>query len=260
MKSPAFRLLSGILGFALVTAAQTQPDPSRASFEAASIRPSPSGNGVRGGCRGIDSKYGLDDTAPPLGRCVITDGRLSHLIMIAWQLNAIDMIRNAPDWVIGGAERFSIQARADDAKTTEAQLLGMLRKLLEDRFQLKYHRENREESGFALVVAKNGPKMEKSRDDEVTTLGPFNKGNPTIAISARRYSMAMLASFLSTFGPGAVKDETGLQDFFDINLTWNEKEGPSVFTALQQVGLRLEPRKVPVSYFVIDSASRPGDN
>jgi uncharacterized protein (TIGR03435 family) len=261
MRSSALRLVFGILGFAFVTAAQTQPDLSRASFEVASVRPSPSGNGVRGGCRGIDSKYApTDDAAPPLGRCVITDARLSHLIMIAWQLNAIAVIRNAPDWVIGGNERFNIQAKADDPKATEAQLLDMLRKLLEDRFRLKFHREEHQESGFALVVAKSGPKLRESSDDEVTTLGPFNNGNPTITISARKYSMPMFASFLSTFGPGTVKDETALQDFYDFNLTWNEKEGPSVFTALQQIGLRLEPRKVPVSYFVIDSAQRPDAN
>jgi len=57
-----------------------------------------------------------------------------------------------------------------------------------------------------------------------------------------------------------VKDETGLPGFYDFKLTWNETEGPSVFSALQQIGLRLEPRKVPVSYFVFESAERPGDN
>ena len=216
---------------------------------------------MRGGCRGVDSRYGPNESPPPLGRCVITDGRLSHLIGIAWQLNTMSMIQNAPDWVIRGDERFNIQAKAEDQKATEAQLLGMLQRLLEDRFQLKYHRDIHEEQGYALVVGKNGLKLKKSSDDEVETLGPaFNKGDPTVRIAARKYTLAMFASFLSTFGPGNVKDETGLPDFYDINLTWNETEGPSVLTAVQQLGLRLEPRKIPVAYFVIDSAQRPGDN
>ena len=231
-------------------------------FEVASIHPAEPGNlkGVRGGCRGIDSSGGPDTASIPTGRCVITDGRLSHLIGMAWQLKTISMIRNAPEWVIGGDERFTIQAKAEDPKATEAQLLAMLQQLLLDRFQLKYHRQEVEESGYALVASKIGVKMEKSRDDEVTGLGPFNKGNPTVTISAHRYSMAALASFLSTFGPGNVKDETALDGFYNFSLTWNEADGPSVFSAIQKIGLRLEPRKIPVSYFVIDSAQPPGDN
>lgn len=64
-------------------------------FEVASLKPSTSGiNGVRGGRHGIDSKYNPADaaTAPPLGRCAITDGRLSHLIAIAYRPGAIGLI------------------------------------------------------------------------------------------------------------------------------------------------------------------------
>jgi len=170
------------------------------------------------------------------------------------------MIRNPPDWVIGGDERFTIQAKAENPNVTEAKLLGMLQRLLVERFQLRFHREDRLESGFSLVVAKGGAKLEKSKDDEVTGLDPFSKGNPTITISAHKSSMPALASLLSTFGPGNVTDETGLLDSYSFRLTWNDTEGPSVFSALQQLGLRLEPRKVPVSYFVIESAQRPRGN
>jgi uncharacterized protein (TIGR03435 family) len=230
-------------------------------FEAASVNPAEPGNlkGVRGGCRGVDSKSSLNGVSLPIGRCVITDARLSHLIMIGWQLKAIPMIQNAPEWVIGGDERFTIQAKAEDPHATEAQLLAMLQQLLVERFDLKYHRQDREETGYGLVVAKGGVKMEKSKDDDVAGLGPFNKG-PTVTISAHRNSMAGLASFLSAIGPGDVEDETGLDGFYNFNLMWNETEGPSVFSAVQKLGLRLEPRKVPVSYFVIDSARPPGDN
>jgi uncharacterized protein (TIGR03435 family) len=102
--------------------------------------------------------------------------------------------------------------------------------------------------------------------------------------------MPTLASLLSTFGTGNVTDETGLPYFYNFRLIWNETEahglrraapndsgtpakpcgaasscacsldGPSVFSAVQQLGLRLEPHKVPASYFVIESAQRPGRN
>jgi uncharacterized protein (TIGR03435 family) len=80
---------------------------AQSTFEVASVKKSTSGfNGVRGGCHGIDSVYGPSQaaSAPPLGRCVNTDGRLSHFIAIAWNIR-INLIRNAPDWVIGGDER-----------------------------------------------------------------------------------------------------------------------------------------------------------
>ena len=119
-----------------MVAAQTPP-----SFEVASVRPATSGaNGVSGGCHGIDSHYGPNDNPPPLGRCVITDGRLSHLIFIAWQLGAISQIRGAQDWVSLGDERFTIQAKAENpGKTTEKELMEMLRGLIVERFQLKFH-------------------------------------------------------------------------------------------------------------------------
>ena len=202
-------------------------------------------NGVRGGCRGVDSKTNsADGVILPIGRCVITDGRLSHLIMIAWQLKTILTIENAPDWVVGGDERFTIQAKAENPKATEAELLGMLQNLLVERFQLKYHREDRQESGFSLVVAKGGPKLVKSSDDDVTGIDPFRKDNPTRTISVHRYSMSALASLLSAAGPGNVTDETGLADSYNFKLIWNDTEGPSLFSALQQLGLRLEPHKV----------------
>jgi uncharacterized protein (TIGR03435 family) len=235
---------------------------AQSGLEVATIKLAEPGNmkGYRGGCRGVDSKSVGDNANIPIGRCVITDARLSHMITMAWSLKTISMIQNAPDWVIGTDERYNVQAKAEDPKATEAQLFEMLRALLVERFQLKYHREDHDETGYALVVAKGGPKMEQSKDSDVATIGPFNKANPTVTIAPRRFSMESLAQFLSTFGPGQVKDETGLNGFYNFELSWNETEGPSVFSAIQKIGLRLESRKVPVSYFVIESAARPGGN
>jgi uncharacterized protein (TIGR03435 family) len=102
--------------------------------------------------------------------------------------------------------------------------------------------------------------MTPAGEGDVSGLGSFNKGDPARTVAAHKYTMAGLASLLSTFGPGNVKDETGLDGFYNFDLTWNDTDGPSVFSAVQKIGLRLEPRKVAVSYFVIDSAHRPGEN
>ncbi len=52
-------------------------------------------------------------------------------------------------------------------------------------------------------------------------------------------------------------DKTGLNGVYDFKLAWDEESGPTIQTALRkQLGLRMEMKKVAVSYFVIDSARR----
>jgi len=59
-----------------------------------------------------------------------------------------------------------------------------------------------------------------------------------------------------------VVDETGIAGVYDIKLRWSpddrEEKGPSLFTAMQeQLGLRLEARKVPAKLVIIDKAEKP---
>ena len=52
----------------------------------------------------------------------------------------------------------------------------MLQRLLIERFAIKYHWEERETAVFALLVAKDGPKLEKASDPTAmprTVMTPF---------------------------------------------------------------------------------------
>src|SRR5262245_60028329 len=86
---------------------QTAAQPT---FEVASVKRANSPNGVSGGCHGIDSVYDPKSTVtpPPLGRCVINDARLSHLITIAYGLRAVNLIKAGPDWIARGDDRYNI--------------------------------------------------------------------------------------------------------------------------------------------------------
>jgi uncharacterized protein (TIGR03435 family) len=82
-------------------------------------------------------------------------------------------------------------------------------------------------------------------------------------------SMALLAQFLSAFTGRMVRDRTGLSGVYDWEMTFDRSrtpatatpppsDSPSVMTALQeQLGLKLESRRGPVEFLVIDSAALP---
>jgi uncharacterized protein (TIGR03435 family) len=189
------------------------------------------------------------------------------LVSIAWKIQTMNMIKSGPEWIASGDERFNVEAKAENpTKTTEKQLLAMLQALLIERFEMKFHREPTEVSGFALTVAKGGPKLRNSASqDSDFSFGPGQgkpmRGQPTTIIG-RRFSMQQLVDLLSSFGgrgPGI--DNTGLTGVYDFRLNWDEEAGPMLDVALrEQLGLKLESQKVPVAYFVIDSARRPSAN
>src|SRR5215471_19561550 len=102
-------------------------------FEVASIKPTRlQGEGVKSACHGIDSKFAPKDLAAnvPLGRCVISSGRLSHMIGVAYNVT-MDILQAGPGWVIDGQDRFDLEAKAENPATArEADLLSMLQNLL----------------------------------------------------------------------------------------------------------------------------------
>jgi len=265
-------LMSGVLGVPPVqVAAQrlTAADDRPLAFEVAILKPDlNSGLGVTGGCRGIDSNFGAGDprAAVPLGRCVISAGALRHLMAIAFDL-PLNRITGFPEW--DSANRFDVQARADDpATTSERQLLSMLQHFLIDEFSLKVHREQKEGPTFSLVVAKNGPK--NLRPSSETGCRP----SPSImlALSFKGCSMQELASFLSTV-PSVqrpVNDTTALSGRFDFDLEVGSKAQDiaglkaamstweSLFSDIQeQLGLRLDRSTGSVETLVIDHAELP---
>jgi uncharacterized protein (TIGR03435 family) len=254
--------------------AQANPAPQPLRFEVASIKVASSGlNGVRGGCRGIDSVYsGAEQTRggiPSLGRCVITDARLSHLIGIAYGVS-MQVLDTGPDWIQRGDLGFDVQAKAENpASATRQQLLTMLQNLLVERFQIKFHNVTKEEPGFALVVAKNGPKLRTStsEDERLMFIGPNGEELPkpmgnAVKVKAQKCSVSTLTdlvAFAGNIGPGV--DKTGLTGLYDFTLSWNEEDGPSLASALRdQLGLQVRAEKVPVSRFVLDSAQKPTPN
>jgi uncharacterized protein (TIGR03435 family) len=162
--------LTGLLPFAPVSGQA----PPKLEFEVASVRPSgPVAAGtpqIPGGR--ITGGPGTNDPE----RISYERVPFQQLVMAAYGVQR-DQIKG-PDWAttddIRGAARFDISAKVPRGATKE-QAATMLQSLLAERFQLAFHHETAQFSGFALVVAKGGSKLKESKgpleESEHTTPG-----------------------------------------------------------------------------------------
>jgi bla regulator protein BlaR1 len=243
--------------------AQTSKPPA---FEVASIKPGdPSARGVR-------------IQINPGGRFTAANVNLKFLIQYAYGVRDFQ-IAGAPGWA--GSDRYEISAKPEEGENaTQDQLKLMMQTLLADRFQLTFHRETKELPVYALVVGKNGSKLQQA---EAANRPELRMGRGMM--SAKGVSMEMLANQLAQQLGRSVIDRTGLKGQYDMKLEWTpdtseprdpmkgdvratpdaapapDAAGPSIFTAIQeQLGLKLEGQKGPVDILVIDHVEKPSAN
>ncbi len=248
-------------------------------FEAASIKPNISGQD--GGSVG-----------PRGDRLVATNVPLKALLNFAYApatgvlLNS--QIVNAPDWA--GTDRFDVEAKLDgDARSVPiAQMRLALQSLLEDRFQLKAHRENRVLPVYNLVLIKGGPPLSADQTppdrgngfiqfaSPGEQLAPLPRGamrivtgNSATKLLGAAIPVSKLLSLLQGQSDRIVFDKTGFTALFDIDLEFSppaaisqpsESSAPSLFTAIQDIGMKLESARAPVEVLVIDSVHKPSEN
>ena len=79
--------------------------------------------------------------------------------------------------------------------------------------------------------------------------------------------MAQLADRLGHETDRPVLDRTGLKGYHAFELRWTPEGGPiqpdsfpSLFTAIQALGLKLEPEKILTEVLVIDQVDKPTGN
>lgn len=169
-----------------------------------------------------------------------------------------DQIVGGPGWI--DERRYDILAKADQP-AGEPELLTMLQPLLADRFKLELHRETRNVQGYELKVAKGGIKATAS-DPARHSGGDGGRGR----IDSVASEWSALTIRLSALLGRPVVDMTGDRRKFDYHLRWNPEDAPdadrpSLFTALEeQLGLRLESKKVDAEVLVVDRAEFPLEN
>lgn len=244
----------------VVASAQSQPT-ERPKFEVASVKL-------------------LADRSPmavrpmPGGRLAAT-APVKLLIMNAYGFQYSEIV-GGPGWI--DADSYEIDAKAADS-ADRARVMLMLQSLLEDRFQMKVHRETRETPVYALVVDKNGAKLAvtKKADCPATEVaGPpcgqmrILPSPAAVRMEGDRAAISELVRVLAVAARRPVLDRTALSGLYDIRLQFvdeppdappSDAAGLSIFAALQeQLGLKLESTKGPVEFLVIDHVERPTVN
>jgi uncharacterized protein (TIGR03435 family) len=225
---------------------EAQAVPSR-SFEVASVRASQHGCGMT--------------SINPWGsaRFTVKNATMELLLSIAFDVRA-NQISTKVGWL--GTQCYDLDAKPEgDAGLSYEQVQAPLRQLLIERFQLAFHRETKDVSGYAMVIAKGGPRLEKGKDSSAPAyILPDG-------LRAANLPMRALAGMLESPVGRRVVDKTGITGSYEINLKFAptgaaDSQYPSIFTAVQeQLGLKLEPQKVPVEMLVIDHLEKmPSEN
>ncbi len=202
---------------------------------------------------------------------------LNDLMMFVYGVN-FKQIVGAPEWA--ETDRFDITAGQPDVPgaPSEKQVRSMMRKLLEARFGLKFHKDKKEMSAYVLGVAKDGPKMTKSDADPN---GPFGFGFTKLGnLTVRNATMKDVAQgFQGAVFDRPVVDRTGIEGHWNFALKWTPDETqfqvfgvkivpndaadapPPIFTAIQeQIGLKLDAAKTTVDVMVLDHVEKPSEN
>lgn len=224
------------LGIALCGCVCSQP-PLR--FDAAVLRVDTSHDGATGEFKN--------------GRLIIHNQNLRTLIGYAYDVPNPQV--DGPAWL--DQVRLDAVAKTSPA-TTEDESRLMLQSLLVEQLELRVRRAQKIEAAYSMVAARGGVKIQKSPPEiRLTNCAVVRAGS----VKCQAVALAAFASFLPQLG-GEVdcpaSDATGLPGLYQIDLTWNAApDGPSIFEAMEeQLGLRLEPRKLPVDYLVVEHAER----
>jgi uncharacterized protein (TIGR03435 family) len=194
----------------------------------------------------------------PSGRIAYRLTPLKFIIQRAYKLQ--DLQVEGPEWL--ATERFDVDARLPDGAGSQ-QVPGMFQAMLAERFQLSAHFVEKERTRFVLAVGPSGHK-----------LSPANGGGYSMPKDETGYhlrgtlSIGTLADVLSQNLQRPVVNETGLEGPYSVTLDFAPEElqpldavdvalaRPLRDAMLNQLGIKMDAKKIPVKILVIDHVER----
>jgi uncharacterized protein (TIGR03435 family) len=264
------RFLMSAMSLAIAAAAPGAQSP-KPVFEVASIKK------LDPSARGLPS--------PPIlgGTLTLRGYTVKALVQFAYTLPDFQ-VAGGPDWVT--TDLFEITAKAAGAPSPD-EMKRMLQTLLESRFGLRLHTEQREMRFLAMVLAnpdgRPGPYFHRMPDTGpcVPGLDELDKGRQRLSSTARSGlncgTLQSWAEMASRILETPVLDRTGLSGRWSANVIYApdpnagafagrlagppNPNAPSFTAALQeQLALRLESMRGPVEVHVIDAVRQPAEN
>ena len=209
------------------------------------------------------------------GRRFVVDNRtLVELLTMAYHLDK-RQVAGGPAWV--SSDTYDLVAVAENDDVLKENGRAMFQKLLTERFQLRFHWEQREMPVYVLTVAKGGPKLTPADATGSHASGCQRQGQCTL----RREDMQHFASWLQfAVVDKPVVDKTGLTGEFDFTLKWTPDPSqffstgssmaaasedpngpPGLYQAIEdELGLKLEATKTATQVLAIDHVERPAEN
>jgi len=238
----------------------TMPADADPSFDVATVKPTP--EGVEG------PRYSLR------GRTfVAAAASLQDLIKFAYGVHASQIV-GAPAWV--ASVRHDVEGLPQgEGMPNDRQFKGMLQKLLADRFQLAFHREQRELPAFVVVLGSGTHRLTPTKAPGSLPVAGIGPGG-FYGVNATTTDFATALQGAAMDRP--VVDLTGLTGRWDFRLEWtpdlsqfggravpvgppNANRPPALSTAIQeQLGLKLESKRAVVDVLLIDRVEKPSDN
>jgi uncharacterized protein (TIGR03435 family) len=244
----------------IITAAQNQ----LLKFEVVSVRP----------CQPDKGPNGMRPM-PGGERYVAGCGPLRPTLWTSYWLQP-DQVVGGPDWI--DKDNFLIEGLAARSSTI-GELHVMMQNALAERFNLRFHHEFKDVQAYVLALDKDGPKNLREH-------APTNGSD----LAIDRTSEGLHEKWVAKSSPmdffvwrlglklnRPVIDQTGLRaGGYDFELSFTNElsarppdalapnldtSGPTIFQAFrEQLGLKLDARRVPVEVIVIDHAEKPDAN
>ena len=187
-------------------------------------------------------------------------GTVRDFIGLAYKVEPTQIL-GGPEWT--GSLVYYIRAKAP-TESSPVQIREMLALLLRTRFQLQFHNDSKPVSAYLLKVDPKGARMKPAKD------GTPRDGGGAIqktahGMRAQGCTTALFAHFLALELGGLVVDSTGLDGSYDFTLQYDSPEHSdgefgSIYTALKQLGLKLEFKKTNVPVIRLDNVEHPDTN
>ena len=264
---------------------RAQPPATTLAFEVASVKANKS-----------EARPGLQFL--PGGRFSATNVPLYILIATAYNLPFQSVrLSGAPDWT--RSERYDLEATAGtgvipaglSAKAREDKTRSMLQALLADRFKLTIRRDTKELPVYAVVVGKNGPKLQTAKIEEKDCADSPEHNGVTChrwtggmgrGLHGKAVTVSDIVTAVENWSDRPMLDKTGIQGLFEIDtdgwaplrprpiapgaessaedIAMADPTRPTIFMIFERLGLRMESQRAPVEVFIIDHVERPSEN